>query len=68
MESEAVAKRTARMWAKIGRALEARAYERAESGNLVDCKVAAQIGEIADACFWQSTGDAEGYFLKEVLK
>ena len=68
MDSEKVGGRVSRMWAKLGRAFEARAYERAESGNLLDCKTAAQIGTLAEACFWQSTGEFDAALLPEAMK
>jgi len=66
MEAEQAARRCRYMWAKLGRILEARAYERAETGNGLDRIAALEFAKAAEACFWQATGDCIGINLSDL--
>lgn len=67
MDVDQVGRRSSRMWAKLGRVLEERAYERAAADSALDAAVALSFARRAEACFWQSTGDEDAIDLKDVL-
>ena len=54
MDPEKAALKVSRMWAKIARSLEAHAVELAAAGESAR---AVRTAEMADACYWQATGE-----------
>jgi hypothetical protein len=66
MEANRAFRRSRYMWAKLGRLFEQTAYARAENGSSLDRLPALDFAKTAEACFWQSTGDADAIDLKDV--
>lgn len=64
MDIDKAARRTSRMWVKLGSLLEAHAYSAAESGRV---ETALKSGRCADACFWQATGDCAPIGMNDAL-
>lgn len=62
-DCDKAAVRCARMWRKIGLALELAAMSAADSGL---SERAVALAKAADACFWQATGDGESITLKDL--
>lgn len=65
-DEDASAKRTNRMWLKVAGIYERAAYEHA--GNKFAPKLGAQMAEIAEACFWQATGQGDFEGMKRLLR
>ena len=65
MSSEQSSRRSTRMWSKIGGLIERFAYEMAEKGC---AETACSAAQLAEACFWQATGEGDFTSMEHLLK
>lgn len=58
------AARISRMWLKIGRAMERRAFDGAS--DTMSRMGVIELAKAAEACFWQATGETTATDLKDL--
>ena len=54
--------RVARMWLRLGRELERRAYDMAQES--LSRSTAIELAAMAEACFWQATGESDSFDMR----
>lgn len=63
LDTEAACLRINRMWLRVARSLERKAFEYAKQGSVV---TAIDLTKAAEACFWQATGETPATDLKDL--
>jgi hypothetical protein len=64
MDIDRVSTRVSRMWWRLGRLFEQAAVDAVEKQYH---DTALKCGRMAEACYWQSTGDQDAASIKEAL-
>lgn len=65
-DEDKCASRNVRMWRKIGGMYERAAYEAVSDFRVAPTR-AARLAEIAEACFWQATGQGDFRGLVKII-
>lgn len=64
MDIDSAAKRTANLWRKLGTAYERLAFAYIDKAFP---EAALKCGRMAEACFWQATGEGDSVSLNDCL-